>query len=365
MRFLIPTEPDDLHALLVKIALEDIGHQVRLLFTADHPTKQTNSLYVDNDVYHWKSADDEQSCEENDYDVVWWRRARKPHLPENLTHPEDYAFVKRENALFHESLTSNIAPKAWWINNKEAANRANFKILQLRIASQCKLMIPKTLCTNDKKEIEYFLKKQAKQEIIYKPLCSNVWFEKDKIKMTYTSKIKASDLDDMSLKLVPGIYQPEIKKKYELRVTCFGRYCVAAKIDSQAHEDSKLDWRAMDGSHLNVQPYHLPTLIQNQIHQFMDTLGIVFGSFDFIVTPDNEYIFLEVNEQGQFLWLDDFNLDFKLLDIFIQFICNKSKNFTWRPENCLHSIDKYKTQMQVQFERNMKHHVFLNGCTIT
>lgn len=32
----------------------------------------------------------------------------------------------------------------------------------------------------------------------------------------------------------------------------------------------------------------------------MRKLGIIFGCFDFIVTPDEEYVFLEVNPMGQF-----------------------------------------------------------------
>ena len=76
MRLLITTEPDDVHAIVVKIALENMGHVVRLFFTADLPTKQTNSLLIDNEVYNWKSSDEYNTYEENEYDVVWWRRAR-------------------------------------------------------------------------------------------------------------------------------------------------------------------------------------------------------------------------------------------------------------------------------------------------
>lgn len=365
MKLLIPTEPDDLHALLVKIALEEMGHFVRLLFTADHPTKQINSVYLDNEIYNWKSSDNFTVYEENNYDVVWWRRARKPYLPKELLHPEDYKFVIRENTLFHESLTSNIAPNAWWINNKEAANRANFKLLQLRLASQCGLAIPKTLCSNDPEEIKLFLKQHKNLDIIYKPLCSNFWFEKDKIKITYTNKITLSDLTNNNLlQLVPGLYQPEIKKKYELRVTCFGRYFVTAKLDSQSDEGSKLDWRAMQGANLDIQPYKLPTFIENKLHNLMDKLGIVFGSFDLIVTPDDDYIFLEVNEQGQFLWIEELNPDFKMLDIFINFIINKSKSFKWNSNNSAHSIEKYITKIQDQCKQNMERHVYLNGAIV-
>ena len=156
MKFLIPTEPDDTHAIFVKLALESMGHEVRLLFMADQPTKLKNSVSIDNDTYQWKSTDKYDSVIDNEYDVVWWRRARKPHLPKDSMHPSDYKFVARENALFYESLTNNMAPIARWVNDKDAATRANSKLLQLKLAVACDMTIPITLCSNDPQEIRCF-----------------------------------------------------------------------------------------------------------------------------------------------------------------------------------------------------------------
>ena len=69
MKFLIPTEPDDTHALVVKLALENSGHQATTIFTADQPTRQKNSIFVDDSTYRWQSADRYDMILENDYDV--------------------------------------------------------------------------------------------------------------------------------------------------------------------------------------------------------------------------------------------------------------------------------------------------------
>ncbi len=37
----------------------------------------------------------------------------------------------------------------------------------------------------------------------------------------------------------------------------------------------------------------------------MRSLGLAFGALDFIRTPEGEWVFLEVNPNGQWLWLDD------------------------------------------------------------
>ncbi|MEJ2669125.1 MAG: MvdD family ATP-grasp ribosomal peptide maturase, partial [Gammaproteobacteria bacterium] len=36
----------------------------------------------------------------------------------------------------------------------------------------------------------------------------------------------------------------------------------------------------------------------------MDLLGLNFGCIDMILTPDDEFVFLEVNPNGQWLWVE-------------------------------------------------------------
>ncbi len=53
----------------------------------------------------------------------------------------------------------------------------------------------------------------------------------------------------------------------------------------------------------------------------------MFGAIDIVVTPTGEYVFLEINQMGQFLWLESLNPDFRLLDIFIRFMLSKDRCF--------------------------------------
>lgn len=47
-----------------------------------------------------------------------------------------------------------------------------------------------------------------------------------------------------------------------------------------------------------------PDGIIMKCYKLMDDFNLAFGAFDFIVTPENEWIFLEVNPNGQWLWLE-------------------------------------------------------------
>ena len=357
MKYLIPTEPDDAHAALVKLALEEQGHQVTLLFTADQPTRLKHSVYVDAHGYQWKSEDQYNCIVENQYDVVWWRRARKPYVPKASIHHDDYVFSVRENRLFFDAFTDNLAPSAWWVNSKEAAYRANNKLLQLKHARECGLTIPLTLCSNDPQEIYFFLLAHEAAGVVYKPLCAHFWFEPQQIKIAYTSRLAFVNLPSARvLQTVPGLFQREVRKQYELRVTCFGDYCVAAKLNSQDHPDGQVDWRAIRGRQLHVEPYHLPDELQEQLRDMMQRLGIVFGCFDFIVTPEKEDVFLEVNEQGQFLWLEEYNPAFRMLDWFVDFLVNRCVT----PVHAQHRLANYSHQLHRLLTENKQRHVDLN-----
>ncbi len=366
MHCLIPTEPDDAHAAFVKLALEERGHQVTLLFTADQPTQLKHSVYVDADGYHWKSTDHYRTIVENQYDVVWWRRARKPYVPKTSAHLDDYTFIARENSLFFDAFTHNLAPDAWWINPKEAAQRANYKLLQLKHAQECGLSIPITLCSNDPKEIHYFLLAHESQGVVYKPLCSHFWFEPQQLKIAYTARLAFVNLPSQTmLQTVPGFFQREVPKHYELRVTCFGDYYVAAKLNSQDHPDGQVDWRAIRGRQMHVEPYELSAELQQQIRNMMQRLGIVFGCFDFIVTPDHETVFLEVNEQGQFLWLEEYNPAFRMLDWFVDFLENQAVDPARHVGQPEHRMSHYLPQMHALLAENKQRHVDLNTLSHT
>lgn len=362
MNILIATEPEDYHAILVKLALERTGHVVDLFFTADHPTQQKNTIYIDNYRSQWSSQDEQGELCGDNYEVVWWRRARKPYLDKSVLHPRDYPIVSRENTAFYDSLSKTMASQAWWVNSIEATDKARSKLFQLRTAVDCGLNIPSTLCTNDPQKIRDFL--FQKEDVIYKPMTLHLWHEQEQIKIAYTSKLTQADLsDDTLLRLVPGIYQQEIKKSYELRITCFGDYLVAAKLNSQSHDLGKIDWRKIPDYALEVEPYELPLALQEQIRAFMHQMGLAFGALDFIVTPEGEYFFLEVNEQGQFLWIEDSNPDFKMLDIFVNFLINKSTDFQWDAQKARHDILDYVQEAEEIAARQMQEHVHVNQIT--
>lgn len=361
MKILITTEPDDIHALLVKLALEHFDQDCDLWFTADMPTQQTNSIYLSNDSFYWQSEDSQNQIKKtmsDPIDVVWWRRPRRPFVPETA-HQNDMDCIKKENTLFHESSSLILASDAWWVNPYDSIKYANSKVYQLKLAPSCGLKIPPTLISNSPEDIKAFITKH--DSVIYKPFFPHNWLENDVLKFSYTQGVALNQLpSDNLLQMTPGIFQQQLKKKYELRVTCFGEHLVAVKIDSQNHPKGMTDWRIAPTHELKLEPYSLSLATENSIRRFMKQLGIVFGCFDFIVTPDDDIYFLEVNQQGQFLWIEDLLPEVRMLDMFVHFVMNKSVDFKWKKSSESIKLLDFDSEATQLLEANILQHVYLN-----
>jgi glutathione synthase/RimK-type ligase-like ATP-grasp enzyme len=229
--------------------------------------------------------------------------------------------------LFH-SFWHVIAPQAFWVNPMQAAKAANSKLLQLRLARKMGLKIPNTLVSNNPTEIKRFIQQQ-KEGAIYKTLFPTFWIGESDMRLTYTREISLQHLpDDAILQTTPGIFQNKINKAYELRITYFGDHAISVKIHSQDHPKGILDWRYIPTKELLIEECRIPDLIHQRCKELMKQLNLVFGCFDFIVTHDNEYYFLEVNEQGQFLWIEEINPDIPMLDTFTEFLLHQDRKFS-------------------------------------
>lgn len=363
MSILIITEPDDIHAVLVSLALERKGVNSQFLYTADMPSLQRNNIYFSNGLSSWQTNHNESKevvWDNKTIQSVWWRRPRKPYIPPNI-HQDDRQFIERENAIYHLSIPYMLNPKTWWVNPIESTYKTRSKIAQLKIAQRCGFKIPETLISNSPNDIKRFISQNQYMSVIYKPFAPHYWVEDDKIRLLYTDKITASDLpcDDI-LQVTPGIYQQYVEKKYELRVTCFGSYISAVKIDSQKHELGLTDWRKIPGHELSLTPFELPQHIINQIIRFMKQAGVVFGCFDFIVTPDDNIVFLELNEQGQFLWIEELIPELCYMDMFAEFIINQRFDFAWKPTKSTLSTHDFDQKAEKIIADNIKNHIYLN-----
>ncbi len=99
----------------------------------------------------------------------------------------------------------------------------------------------------------------------------------------------------------PSLVQNYIEKKYELRIFYLDGSFYSMAIFSQKDTQTNIDFRNYNDQKPNrTIPYKLPKNIEIKLDKLMKKLDLNCGSIDMIVTPENEYIFLEVNPVGQF-----------------------------------------------------------------
>lgn len=276
--------------------------------------------------------EDDRTIDLTQVDVVWYRRSKFALLPKHID-PADQKFVEIENRQYMQSLWLTLGESAKWVNPYPSFDKSNCKALQLREAARQGLSIPETLITNDKEAITNFVSENGKAGTIYKTFSPPLWDENSNSFNFYTTDISFEILPEESiLKLTPGIYQKKIIKSFEVRITFFGKEYIAVKI----HNSEELDWRSLSETpKLKLSAIKIPLDIEKKCIHFMEKLDIVFGCFDFIVTPGGEYIFLEVNEMGQFLWIEQILPELKLLNKFCDFLLSNEKKTGFKDQKII------------------------------
>lgn len=321
----IATTTGDFHSHAVALNLRRRGAAVTLWHSNDYPKGATETIAVRDNQCRVVVRDMETQLPAAPT-AIWHRRPGMTLDRETLD-PADVAFADQSCRMARRSVMSLYGRKAFWVNDSAAAVRANSKPLQQIIAAEAGFRTPDTLYTNDPKEIRVFLRANN-DRIIFKPIAGQVWSDDEKIYLPYSTILSESGLvSDELLQAAPGIYQEYVPKQYELRVTVMGRQAFAARIPSPKNDRAAIDWR-LAGEQLVMEGVELPEAVVEKCVNVLRELGLVFGCFDFIVRPDDEIVFLEVNQMGQFLFVEDFS-GMPLLAAFTDFLLAASPDFVW------------------------------------
>jgi hypothetical protein len=88
-------------------------------------------------------------------------------------------------------------------------------------------------------------------------------------------------------------------------ITLHSKGNLAAEIDSQATNHTRHDWRRYDHDHTPIRPHALPPMQAELCRRLVRRLGLAYGAIDLIVAPDGRHVFVEINPNGQYLWIED------------------------------------------------------------
>lgn len=327
MKALIATMAGDFHAAVVALELERRGHQIIDFYGEDYPRDQTQSFGLTSESSAVTFVCGGSKFDLSDVHVVWNRRKIAFTFP-NYIHSDDEKFVRGELRAFADAMWATVAPAAFWINPVEVTASARHKLKQVLVARRVGFAVPDTLVSNCESDIRTFIRMHSDVGTIYKSFRPAWWDRPDEFRSLFATLILESDLPvGETLQSCPGIYQEFVKKVYEIRVTVCGRTAVSIKLNPSSSSKQTVDSRERQLIGVDSEIYILPDRVKDMVFAFMDALDLRFGCFDLVRGEDGLYYFLEVNEAGQFLWIDDLQPSACLLDIFCGFIESGSKTY--------------------------------------
>lgn len=307
---------------MVTDAAEELGAKAYRFDTDRFPTDMKLTLEETNKGRRWIFGSEQGELDLSELDGVWYRRLRigdkLPKMDPELRRP---SVMESQTMMygFLEGLDTFV------MDRYHVVRCASHKQLQLNVAREVGLEIPETIVTNNPDEVRQFFPK-CKHGMITKMMSSFAIYEDNKEKVVFTNMVKEDDLKDLDgLHLCPMTFQENIPKKLELRVTVVGNNVFAAAIDSQKSEKATDDWRK-DGLGLvkKWEPYTLPKEIETKLLKLMDKFKLNYGAVDFIVTPENKHIFLEINPGGEFFWLELYNPKFPISKAIAKLVLGES-----------------------------------------
>jgi ATP-GRASP peptide maturase of grasp-with-spasm system len=184
----------------------------------------------------------------------------------------------------------------------------NNKLNNLFIAQKVGLGIPDTLITTKKEDLLAFYTKNNGR-IINKPIHHghlSLIDKEDNVK--YSSRgtyiVEKEQIDVLADSFGLSLFQGLIEKEVELRIFQLEDKLYSMAIFSQNDEQTKVDFRNYNYNKPNRNvPFQLPMNIEKKILKLVKTLGFDTCSIDMILDTKGNYVFLEINPNGQFGWV--------------------------------------------------------------
>jgi len=337
---LIATVVGDIHATAVAVALERMGHRPLLWFASDVPVQAAASIHLLPGAAAAPALVLDLPDRSTDaIDTYWHRRRGEPVVDVPLV-PSDRDIAERESQRMVTGVMDTLSQTAFAVNALRAARNAEDKIGQLRLARQLGLELPETLISNSPGRVRRFVAVHEGDGVIVKNFAPICWMGEGSVALNFTARLTADMLpDDAMLRLTPAIYQAQVPKAYEVRLTCMGHEQVAVALESQSEAAARLDWRGVAPRHLGIHRIEVPSEVAARCRAYLAEMDLRFGCFDFIVTPRGDWVFLEINQMGQFLWVEEAAPEIPLLQMFCDFLVARDPCFRWRrPTHTGHTI---------------------------
>lgn len=233
---------------------------------------------------------------------VWWRRPVTPAL--SPAAPEQFrSYLENEAGAAVGGLLRTIS--GLWVNHPEVNATASFKLYQLARAFELGWQIPRTVVTSRPEAARAFVRQLTELPVV-KPIDDVLIEAADgESFLAYARQLQPEEVASASdVAVCPVLLQERVPKLHEYRVTVVGDCIFATTVGVRARGSEPVDWRLMPEDALEYAVAQLPADVERRCRDTALAFGLRFAALDVIETPNGDFVFLEVNPNGQWAWLE-------------------------------------------------------------
>jgi hypothetical protein len=236
-------------------------------------------------------------------DAIWWRRPISPPPPPCLVGPDrDFAVNEIEAGLGGVLRTAD----ALWVNHPDANITASYKMLQLYRARACGWRVPQTLLTSRPDAAIKFARSLPELPVVKSIDRVVVESTPTVTRVAYARQLCTEELSNSEA--VVGtltLLQERIHRRREYRVNVIGRELVSTEIAvPQNASGSPIDRRELPDDALSYCAIELSSDAAERCLSLVRSFNLQFAALDLIETPDGELVFLDLNPNGQWAWIE-------------------------------------------------------------
>jgi len=239
----------------------------------------------------------------DDTRCVWYRKPVNPNPPQSVTDPTARGLILAETLELLAYLS--VERRVPWFNNPDDNRYSQRKFPQILLARELGLRVPRTLITNDPARVRAFYR-EIEGRLLCKSMKEQGFRDEKDGYFIFSRKVAPEEFEQHADQVAycPTLFQEYVEKAFELRITVIGDELFCCRINSQTAKGAETDWRRIDPSQVEHEMMSLPAEIEAKLRRMLTHYGLRYGAFDMIVTPQGEYVFLELNPNGQWLWME-------------------------------------------------------------
>jgi len=301
---LVVTNKSDLACDYLILRLKERGIRFVRLNTEDFGLAFQIDISFDGGPKCRLTFEDGQTLGSEEITGVYFRQPRAPAVPDG-TADTDRLFVQRE---LKETLRGlwRLIDAGKWLNHPRNLWLASNKLEQLAVAGRLGFRIPETCVSMSATRVRAFYDEHGGR-IICKAVKNGFSHDDDTVTLAMTRRVDPAFIENFDgYAAVPMIYQREIVKAYDVRVTLIGDQLFPVAIHSQEREDTEVDWRLWDVSAFDLrhEQIELPQDVAAYCCAIARHFNLGFAAIDLVRGTDGLFYFLEVNPNGQWAWIE-------------------------------------------------------------